>query len=225
MQRLLLLALALGFTLLGPMAAFRAPDWLSGSKPSAALTTAAPAGPAPAAPQPKASPPVLEPAKEAAPPASPVLVQPALEGFPSFDLAEVFRFDISPGWIMSRWSRVSAGLGMLQLQGYRVPLVTGTAENDLAGSLTYYYNSAQQVQRITFSGTTGDSRKLVQFLMGRYRFARRVANDPSLFIYEIPEPQGPPKSLLEIRPARLLRADLPYQRFEIELSIERPQQG
>ena len=147
---------------------------------------------------------------------------PSLEGFPTFDFAEVFRFDVSPGWIMSRWSRVSAALGTLQLQGYRVPLVTGTAEDDLAGSLTYYFNSAQQVQRITFSGTTGDSRKLVHFITGRYGFARRVANNPSLFLYEIPETQGPPKNLLEVRPARLLRADLPYQRFEVELSIERP---
>jgi hypothetical protein len=165
---------------------------------------------------------VAAPKEEPAPSPS-LVVEPALEGFPTYDLAEVFRFDISPGWIMARWARVSAGLAALQLQGYRVPLVTGTGQDDLAGSLTYYFNPAQQVQRITFSGTTGDTRKLVHFVTTSCGFARRVTNDPSLFIYEIPEPRGPAKSVLQIRPARVLTANLPYQRFEVELAIERPQ--
>jgi len=59
--------------------------------------------------------------------------------------------------VISRWPRVSAGLAELQLQGYRVPLVSGTTANDLAGALTYYFNSRQQVQRITFQGTTATS--------------------------------------------------------------------
>ncbi len=216
-RRILLLAAGLGFTMFGPMAAFRAPNWLSGSADTRSPASVAPV---PIAEKPKAVTP--EAASPAAP--GPVVVKPALDGFPTFDFAEVFRFDISPGWVTSRWSRVSAGLGTLQLQGYRVPLVTGTAEDDLAGSLTYYFNPAQQVERITFSGTTGDSRKLVHFIVNRYAFARRVANDPSLFVYEISEPHGPPRNWLQIRPARLLRADLPYQRFEIELVIERPRE-
>lgn len=220
MQKVSLLALALAFTMFGPMAAFRAPEWFSAG--SAPAPSDAPR-PAAAAQKPQNAPaaPVAEEKTDPAPP-QPVVLKPSLEGFPTFDFAEVFRFDIAPGWIMSRWSRVSAGLGMLQLQGYRVPLVTGTAEDDLAGSLTYYFNSSQQVQRITFSGTTGDTRKLVHFIATRYGFARRVTNDPSLFIYEIPEPRGPAKSILQIRPARVLTTASPYQRFDVELAIERP---
>ncbi|GAG03503.1 unnamed protein product, partial [marine sediment metagenome] len=33
-----------------------------------------------------------------------------VEGPRMADLGEVFRFDVSTGWIMSRWSRVSTGL-------------------------------------------------------------------------------------------------------------------
>ncbi len=61
----------------------------------------------------------------------------------------MLRFDVTVEWVMQRWPRVSTGLPYLQLQGYRVPLVTGTKVADLAGSLTYYFNARQQVQRIT----------------------------------------------------------------------------
>jgi hypothetical protein len=217
MRRILLLAMGLGLTMFGPIAAFRAPEWLGGqtaSVPSSqppAVQAAADADKKPGAEATKT--PTVSP---------PVPLEPALEGLPIYDFADIFRFDISPGWIMSRWSRVSAGLGTLQLHGYRVPLVTGTAEDDLAGSLTYYFNATQQVQRITFSGTTGDARRLVHFITRRYGFARRVANDPSLFIYEIPEPRGPARNTLQIKPARVLSADRPYQRFDVELALERP---
>ncbi len=79
----------------------------------------------------------------AAPPRPPTHV----EGVPPQTLEEVLRFDISPDWIIERWPRVSSGLSELDLQGYRVALVTGTAESDLAGSLTYYFNKKNQVDR------------------------------------------------------------------------------
>ena len=73
----------------------------------------------------------------------------AADATPMPSLAEVLRFDVTVAWVMQRWPRVSTGLPYLQLQGYRVPLVTGTTVADLAGSLTYYFNAQQQVQRIT----------------------------------------------------------------------------
>ena len=72
------------------------------------------------------------------------------------DASSVFDFQITPEWIVAHWPAVSTGLAQLQLEGYRVPLVTGTAQHDLAGSLTYYFNAEQKLQQITFVGTTGD---------------------------------------------------------------------
>ena len=72
------------------------------------------------------------------------------------DPSSVFHFQITPEWIVAHWPAVSTGLAQLQLEGYRVPLVTGTARHDLAGSLTYYFNAEQKLQQITFVGTTGD---------------------------------------------------------------------
>lgn len=146
----------------------------------------------------------------------------AWEGEPVDDLAEVLRFDITPHWIMRRWPRVSTGLAELPLQGYRVPLVTGTAETDVAGSLTYYFNAQQQVQRITFHGTSGDVRNLVGALTARYRFARKLTNDPGLFVYEAPSPSGKSTGRLKITTTGVFKASEPYQRFQIELSMERP---
>jgi hypothetical protein len=140
---------------------------------------------------------------------------------PAFqDLAEVLRFDVTAAWILGRWPWVSAGLAQLDLQGYRVPVLTGAGEDDVAGALTYYFNARQQVQRITFYGTTGDPDKLIRLLAARFHFGRHLTNNPGLFRYEVAEPKGPAQSYLEIR---LVRPSEPAQRFDVSLVIERPE--
>jgi len=148
-----------------------------------------------------------------------------IAGAPVQDFGEVLRFDVTPDWVVRRWPRVSAGLAHLELQGYRVPLVTGTAEDDLAGALTYYFNPRQQVQRITFYGTTGDTSKLVALVTSRFGFARRLTNDASMFLFEIPGLGGRPGSSLWIRPARVLKASDSRRRFEVALVVERPEKS
>ncbi len=143
---------------------------------------------------------------------------------PLAGLAEVLRFDVSLEWVMNRWPRVSAALAQIQLQGYRVPLVTGTAEDDLAGALTYYFNPRQEVQRITFHGTTGNARRLVELLATRYGFTRRLTNDASSFVYEALNPENKPKSVLWIRPAQVVKAEETYQRYQLVLVLERPEE-
>jgi hypothetical protein len=56
----------------------------------------------------------------------------SLDQMPIVSLAEVLRFDISPDWVMGRFPRVSTVLAELNLDGLRVPLVTGTSPSDLA---------------------------------------------------------------------------------------------
>jgi len=145
-----------------------------------------------------------------------------VEGPPTSNLAEILRFDVTADWIQSRWPQVATGLAHLQLQGYRVPLVTGTEPTDLAGSLTYYFNPKQQVQRITFHGTTGDARKLVSLLTNHYRFVYRRTNDPGLFIYESASPDGKINNVLRVRQAGVLKSSDPLRRFSVDLVIERP---
>ena len=74
-------------------------------------------------------------------------------------------------------------------------MLTGTAEDDLAGAMTYYFDPRQKVQRITFQGTTGDPGKLIRLLTEQFRFGRHLTNNPGLFRYEVAEPKGPPKAI------------------------------
>jgi hypothetical protein len=137
------------------------------------------------------------------------------------DFAEIFRWDLTTSWILARWPRVSAGLAEVERQGYRVPLVTGTSTDDLAGSLTYYFNAGQRLQRITFLGTTGDWRRLVALLATKFGFVREPDDDPSLFLFRVREGRKV-VSELRIKPAHIVRSDAPYNRFEVALLIERP---
>ena len=137
-------------------------------------------------------------------------------------LGEVLRFDVTPNWIVDRWPRVSTGLAQLQLQGYRVPLVTGTGEDDVAGALTYYFNSRQQVQRITLQGATGSTNKLVNLFTTRYGFARRMTNNPGVYLYELPGASGKAESFLWLRPSAVVKSADTHERFEVALVMERP---
>lgn len=144
-----------------------------------------------------------------------------LEGTKPQDLAEVLQFQATPTWVMARWPRVTAGLAELDLQGYRVPLVSGTNPDDLAGSLTYYFDKNQQVARIIFHGTTGDPRKLVGLVSTKYQLLPQATDDPALMLYQA-KWNGKPHSELRIRTARVLRADQPFARYEVDLAIKRP---
>ncbi len=143
------------------------------------------------------------------------------EGMPVYDFAEVFRFDVTTAWVLSRWPRVSTRLSSLPTQGYRVALVTGTLPHDLAGSLTYYFNDAQKVQRITFLGTTGDTRPLVNLVTSRYGLVRQQDEGPGVHLYQFRSGKKI-ASELRIRPARTVSLAEPHTRFEVALVLERP---
>ncbi len=144
-----------------------------------------------------------------------------LEGAEVEQFWEVLRFDLTPNSLAQRWPRVSASLADLSLQGYRVPLVTGTDPDDLAGSLTYQFNYQRYLQRISFSGTTGDYRRLLQLLTTHYGFVHRPTNTPNVIVFEVPK-SGPAASYLWIQPVDVVRADRPLNRFQITLVLERP---
>jgi len=134
------------------------------------------------------------------------------------DFSQIFRFDLSPNQVMERWNQVSAGLSELNLQGFRVPLVTGIDESDLAGSLTYYYDPRRQMRRITFVGTTGNPRKLVQLLVGRYGFHPVVTKDPRRENYV---GSNNARGYCTITPAEVIDKNSPQTRFGIQLMMER----
>ena len=163
----------------------------------------------------------------AANPAANVITSPtklAIDDAPVLGLEEVFRFDLAPADVLRHWPRVSTELPSLHLHGYRVPLVSGTDPTALAGRCTYYFNPAQQVQRITFRGTTGDPRALIALLTNRYHYARRPNNDPSRLVYEAMNGAGQLAGQVVIRSAAVVRQNDPLKRYDIDLSMDRPEE-
>jgi hypothetical protein len=164
------------------------------------------------------------PAKPDAPAAAPGQTSPVvaqIDGLPVQDLSEVLRFDITPAWIMSRWTRVSTTVGADQFQGYRVPLVTGTAETDLAGSLTYYFSHKPTVQRIRFVGSTGDPSHLVALVTSRFGFVLQRSSIQGQYLYQV-KWNNRPNCEMRVRMTEVVRADQPLRRFEIDLEINLP---
>jgi len=99
--------------------------------------------------------------QEAAGAVSPARLSPVAYSAPPVGVEEAFRFEIQPTWVLARFPSVSTVAGDPKQLGMRVALVTGTRPEDLAGSLTYYFNEHHQLQRITFTGRTGDARRLL----------------------------------------------------------------
>jgi hypothetical protein len=133
-------------------------------------------------------------------------------------LEQVFRFDFSPRTVTDLWPRVSTVLGGSDLMGLRVALITGTQPDDVAGSLTYYFDDHHQVQRITLQGTTGDERRLVHLLTTR--FGLQPAPTTRAGLYTLDGPAGIQSSLQVIH-LPVVRTTAPNNRVEIAVDLQR----
>jgi hypothetical protein len=133
------------------------------------------------------------------------------------DFGDIFRFDLSPQTITQRWSRVSTVLSDMQYQGYRVPLVTGTRESDLAGSLTYYYDGRPRTRRITFLGATGDPQRLVGYLGKYYAFRQMPGPSPRVMVYRA---HSRFRGELTVTPAEVIDKSQASSNYKVVLSLE-----
>ena len=87
---------------------------------------------------------------------------------PVHDFRQVFRFDLTPEQVKQRWDRVTSTSIGKSYRGLRVALVTGVNPWDLHGSLTYYFDRAQKLQRISFKGWTGDGTHFLNIMKSSY---------------------------------------------------------
>ena len=142
-----------------------------------------------------------------------------LEQPPVPNLSEVLRFDITPTWVMNRFPRVSTVLADMQLDGLRVPLVTGIAPTDLAGTLTYYFDHNQRLQRVTIHSVTGDPTRFVSELQSAYRFQQEPSLGGGLYLLKW---NNQPTCILHVTPAPVIYSDAPYSRFSLFLEVNQP---
>jgi hypothetical protein len=146
------------------------------------------------------------------------VARPTLVGSDIHELREVLRFDVQPRWVLSRWSRVST-VREDQFTALRVPLVTGLELDDIAGSLTYYFDEQQTLQRIVFHGSTGDERKLVSLVEEAYKFNAEPSLRAGVYVARW---NGNPTSAMIIDMAPVVHAETPHERLRVHLEINRP---
>ena len=117
---------------------------------------------------------------------------------PLGDFRNVFRFNATPGWIRDTWPRVSV-TSFDNLTGYRVPFVSGPAREDIVGSLTYYLDNRNTVQRVEFDGYTFDPNRILQHVVhvhgltpdlyfGSNLYSRRTAKNYIVSVVQIDQP-------------------------------------
>ena len=217
--RPVMLAGLLGAAVGVPYAVDHAGQW----QPAAAVPTAATA----AAPQAEPAQPAIVIPDVAMPPSpgDQLYTNPApLEGLPTYSLGEVLRMDVNKEWVYHRWARKSTGLAEVDLFGIRVPLVSGTRMTDIAGSLTYYFDRAGQVQKIRLVGKTADTTEVVNLLAQRYGFRPALPRVAGEQLYQV-QNKGRVESELRTVPESVLWATSPHDSFSVVLEINRPGSG
>jgi hypothetical protein len=135
-------------------------------------------------------------------------------------IEQVLRFDVTKDWVYRTWVRKSTGPTDVGLLAVRVPLVTGTHIAALAGSLTYYFNSAGQVEHISFHGRSGDTTHLVNFLAQTYEFERAAAPIGEQ-LYQVKRGRRV-QSELRTRPESVQSTTSPHSSIAVELELARP---
>jgi hypothetical protein len=143
---------------------------------------------------------------------------PRLAGPANANFDALFRFEIGPEWVTDQWARVSSVRSDEGWQGLRVPVVTGMAADDLAGSLTYYFDAWGRLQRIAFQGTTGDARRVTAWSASQ-GLRREPSFAAELFVRRW---NGRATSVLAIRRPAIISSQLPNQRQEVVLELSPP---
>ncbi len=147
------------------------------------------------------------------------LAAPKLVGAHIDDLREVLRFDIDPSWVIGRFSRVSTVLAETQMEGLRVPIVTGTKPSDIAGTLTYYFDHANQLKRITIHGFTGDPKQLVTTMTEYYGMTPAPSLEAGVYTKSW---NAIPIHFMRITHAPVVHSDAVHQKYTLFLELNDP---
>ncbi|MEE2826750.1 MAG: DUF6690 family protein [Planctomycetota bacterium] len=134
-------------------------------------------------------------------------------------MSEIFRFDLTPQIVKSRWTRVSVTPTDYGLKAMRVALVTGTTPKDVHGALTFYFDKHQQLQRITLRGWSGDASRLVKLVTGEYGFKAQNTHMSGLYLAKT---FLHTKGALLMQDADVIDSNNPTQQVAISMEINNP---
>jgi hypothetical protein len=140
-------------------------------------------------------------------------------GGPIYDFRDVLRFDMTPAMVMQRFPRVTTSLAEVQMDGMRVPFVSGSQPTDVAGSLSYYFDREQRVRRIQMVGTTGDPTLLVTLLTQYYQLKQEQTLGGYLYTTRW---NNRVTSVLRLSLAPVIDQKDRYRRYQLFLEINQP---
>jgi hypothetical protein len=143
----------------------------------------------------------------------------SIAGGPINDFRDILRFDITPNWVNTRFTRITTVLADLRLEGLRVPIVTGTRNDDLAGTITYYFRHDHRLQRVTVNGFTGDPTRLVELMTQHYGMKPRPALDSGVYTIDW---NGGPTSVLKVTRAPIMYSDASRNQHTVFLELNQP---
>jgi hypothetical protein len=141
-----------------------------------------------------------------------------LAAAPGATIEEAFRFDVSPEWVSRRWTRVSMVHGGLDHLGMRVAWVSGTRHDDVAGSLTYYFDQHHQLARITFEGLAAEPRRILAAVIPAYGLKSLPTTEAAHYISG--DPQNPTSEVL-VEHLPLIEAGPGTPRAELTIDLRR----
>ena len=176
----------------GPYAYFNAPGLMGGGGPAATLVSAGTAGFAAGGP----------------------VTNAAIR-----DLRQFARFDVTPGWVLATFPRVSTVLGNVQMDGLRVPVVTGTGPQDFAGVVDYYFDRHRVLRRIVLQGNCGDPGRIVATLMESYGMTAEPSLGGHLYTSRW---NNRVTSVAVVQPAAVVQQGDELRRYSLYVEINQP---
>lgn len=145
--------------------------------------------------------------------------QQPIVGGPVRDLRDIIRFDITPGWVAQNFGRVSTVLADVQLDGLRVPVVTGTSGSDLAATITYYFDRQQQLRRINVQGLTGDPTAIATLMQQYYNLKAEPTLGGHLYTTRW---NNRITSMLHVAPSPIMYSTAEHSRYTLFLELNQP---
>lgn len=138
---------------------------------------------------------------------------------PIHDLRDVLRFDITADWVTARFTRVSTVLADTHLEGLRVPLVTGIGTNDLAGTITYYFDYSGKLQRVMLHAITGDVSTVVSTMTQYYGLQTEPSLDAGVYTKRW---NALPVHFLRVSRAPIVYRDALHHKYTVFVELNQP---
>ena len=139
-----------------------------------------------------------------------------------YSVADLLRFDLTPNWVMKTWNLVTSDLPNTSLTGMRVPIVTGTEPTDVAGSLTYYFNKNQRLERVTLHGYCADPSSVLALAQQRFALRQYASQGTPIYLAYFGDQ---PISIMRVEAMPKKDEGSSSRQYEIDLELNLPRQG